>query len=57
MFLSVFEYLCHIIGERIERNKHGDSGCDVMCTIGIENNLSFTSLFSSVYGHTVAMLF
>ena len=40
-----------VIGERIECNEHGDSGCDITYTLGIEYNLSFPSQFSSTYGH------
>ena len=51
-FSSIFEHLCRIIGECIQCNEHGDSGCDVTYTLDIENNLSFQSLFSSIYAST-----
>ena len=47
MYLNVFEYLCHIIVECIEHKEHGDSGYDVTYTLGIENYLSFLTLFFS----------
>ena len=52
------ENLCHIISERLERNEHayGDSGCDVTYILGIENNLSFLSLLSSIYDAAIQCL-
>jgi len=34
-----------VVERHCGRNEHGDSGYDVTCTLGIENNLGFPSMF------------